>query len=270
MTDHSSLPLLLKSTVRLYRRVTIEAVGSWIRGFRYVPLQLAVVLVVTIAVNLTGFGSSFGGGILLSLFFTFLVAGYLGMIEASIRGEKHSPKESLQRAQQLFSPTLSAFFAFWILTFIASHLLARPDQYWMLLSFSTILTVLFNVAPEAIYSSRGTANPLQISLEFMTENFVEWSIPWALLLGIVWIAFGQSVAVTGLIAILSQNPLYIPRTLLGFGSFLFTFGGSFGGVLLFVVALLIINLSLIWRGILFRELAQSTRRKRIYEERVRA
>ena len=269
MSNNSSLPLLLKSTARLYRRVTVEAVGSWLRGSRYVPLQLAVLFVVTAAVQLTGFGSSFGGNLLLSLLFSFLVAGYLGMIEASIRGEKHSPQESLQRAQQLFSPTLSVFFAFWVLSFIASHLLARPDQQWMLLAFSMVLTVLFNVAPEAIYSTRGMASPLAVSFEFMSENFVEWSIPWGILLGIIWLCFGQSVAIMGLLTLISTNPLHVPRMLMGFGGVLFNFGSSFAAVLLFIAALLLINFLLVWRGILFRELAQSTRRKRIYEERVR-
>ena len=261
----SPLSALVRATGRMYLRTTRDAGKCWVSSLRYVPLQLGVILLVTLALRLTGFGSSFGGQLLLSLCFAFLAAGYLGTIEAGILGEKRSLHGCLERAQQLFSPTLSVFFAFFLLNFIASHLLARPEQHWLLMSCSMALAVVFNVAPEAIYSSRGVANPLAVSLEFMTENFVEWSLPWALVLALLWLFLGGDFALASLLALITTNPLELPRFLLSFGAVAF----SASGFVAFLGVLLVINFSLLWRGILFRDLAQSTRRKRLYEERVR-
>lgn len=257
--------LLIKSTGRLYLHSVIEAAASWARGFRYFLLQAVVFVAVSLLLRVTGLGATFAGGLLLSIFFTFLAAGYLGTIEGCVIRERRSPRESLDRAKQLFSPTLSVFFAFWVLGFIASHLLVQPEQQWMLISFSMILAVVFNVAPEAIYSARGVANPLAVSFEFMGENFIEWSLPWLILVGIVWCFMGSYFAVHGLIALVTINPVELPRMLLSLGPLLFVVP-SYPA---FAIVLLLVNFVMIWRGILFRELSQSSRRKRIYGERTR-
>lgn len=96
--------------------------------------------------------------------------------------------------------------------------------------------------PEIIYQTNYyDLGALSASYEFMKENFIEWLAPNAVLLGAVYYIFN------GGLPLFSLNAMFIVSAVK------------------YIAGLFIILFTMIFRGILFRFLNESTRRSRVYK-----
>lgn len=110
--------------------------------------------------------------------------------------------------------------------------------------------VILNPIPEILYQKH--YNPwesITYSFEFVKDNWIEWFIPNAIFLGLIYLVTGQILA--GIIN------FYIPINVLF----------SSGGIILYLLGQVIFTFMMIYRGYLFNTLSTSNRRKRLFMRR---
>jgi hypothetical protein len=122
-----------------------------------------------------------------------------------------------------------------------------------------VLLILLNPIPEIIYQGRSEGLAmLQESFEFLRDSGVEWFLP--LIALALFATFFFPVPIL-------MMPLQIGRLTfptLGGGGLL---SGSLVGLLWAVLSAFVLFALMVFRGLLFRALANSTRRQRVFRSR---
>ena len=262
------LNILLLATLKIYVAALGEAWRGMILNWRCLVLHLLFLVAFWILAPVALLFGAMAGGFILGLILALLFAAYLATVSAAVQRERVDFREAWGRATELFSPVISVLFILFILNIFAGMALSSPDKLWLRQSLNLIVTVLFNPLPEIIYLSPGVGRgsgtaAFAESFEFIKENFVEWFIPFLVCLSPLLLqdpAGFKSV----LIFVFTTSPINILQI------FFLTFSGpgilSFGlGALLIIPALYFI---FIFRGVLYKELAGTTRRTRIYRARM--
>ena len=256
----SDLLHLAKATLRLYLRALRDAARASFSYWQLLIPQLGLLLIApflqTVVFSLFG---PLAGGFLLGLLLSLFVSYYLVTVRAAVEDDGLTVKESVRRALELFGPVLSILFVLYLLTLLADHALARPEQLWIKLSLSLIIAVVFNPLPEILYIRPAhTFEMFGQSAEFMKENFIEWFLPYAIAAVPVFIVHPHAASGIGL-SLIVLNPIYLIQ-------FAFSFLGTLP---LFLLPFIVLcgYFIMIFRGKLFLALSRSTRRKRIYQSR---
>jgi hypothetical protein len=141
-----------------------------------------------------------------------------------------------------FWSVMNVMFVFWIASLISGLLLQGSSQGGLLeLLLWLLVIVLCNAAPEVIYirGAVGGLAILQRSIQFLQENWIEWAIPNALLLLVLYLLQTQASYLT-----------------LSFG--LVARGLVFGALL---------HVGMVFRGHLFQVLDGSSHRQRMFRYR---
>lgn len=263
---------LVRATLKLYLAALVVSVVGVRRNY-WVPLlhlllSAAASLLCGLATMILG---QLAGGFLCGLVMSAFFAAFLSTVESAIDKEPVSVKELYQRAIVLFVPVLNVAFILWVLTFLANAVLSKTVDPRIAWGLNLVVVFLFNTLPEAIYIGRNSGlDAFRASLEFVGENVVEWFSPYLVLGTVVILLTGGSLI----------------ELLYGF-TFSSVLGVGGGGVSSWVVgrlalevddsllillvtkgALLYISyLVFIFRGALYRSLAGSSRRKRIYQSK---
>ncbi len=255
---------LILVTLKIYIAALGEAWRGLILNWRCLLLHLLFLIAFWLLAPVAMLFGGMAGGFILGLILALLFAAYLSTVAAAVQREKVDFGEAWGRAVELFSPVINVLFILFILNLVAGMALNTPDKLWLRQSLNLLVTVLFNPLPEIIYSSRGSGTAaFAESFEFIKENFIEWFIPFLVLLSPLLLqdpAGFKSV----LIFVMTTSPINILQI------FFLTFSGpaffSFGiGMLLILPALYFI---FIFRGVLYKELAGTTRRSRIYRSKM--
>ena len=216
---------------RVFRRGAILALRNWpvafvLLGFR---LLLDVIDAITVPLGLAG-------GFLRYLAFVAFLSSWLFLVAEVIRSGRIRPRDWLAGLSAYFGDLLTVLFLFWILLFVA----------WLLLSAAPFLGIVLglamltfgNAVPELVYLGRHPpASLLAESYRFIGENWIEW-FPANLLLA------GCVAGVTMLALMVAPAGYELPA-MQGANSFLLYF-------------------AMIVRGLLFQELATSSRRARAF------
>jgi hypothetical protein len=257
--------LLLRSTIRLYLTSFIDAWQgvrrNWYWGFLpllYVPvfaIGARVVMLLPLGII---------SGLLLGLLGALVFANYLALLSFAVRGEKMLWREVWPETLTLFSPVLGALFVLFGVQLITSF--ALKGQPLVVVAINLVIVTVFNPLPEVVYQQRGGAlEAYGEALEFMKENAVEWLLLFLLLLSPLFLFTPLTVfgifantgpfdAIFVVLRSLTILSVYAPPVLI-LPSVL---AALFAGFYLFSV-----------RGVLFSKLHQTSRRKRIYDERMR-
>jgi hypothetical protein len=224
----------LGDTLALYRRV-------FARGAALVAANLPVGLVVVVYATLLGFGMllaaplGFLGGFLVYLVAVACMSSWLALVEEVIRHGRVRLADLPAGFSAYLGDLLTVAFILWGLDLIATLVLTPAPA--LLLVFKLAALAFFNAVPELIYLGRhGAAELLVESYRFIGENWVEWFPPNLFLIALL-------VAV---VQVVPSGP---------YG--LFVTGAS--GIVLYF--------AMIVRGLLFMELAYSTRRSREFRRR---
>jgi hypothetical protein len=145
-------------------------------------------------------------------------------------------------------------------------ILSKPSQQWVLSLLNLFVVVAFNPLAEVAYlRRRDSMSHLSESLEFMKENVFEWLLPLVLPFLPLILADPEGF----LVRLGSASPLHLADL---FSDFFLTLGRplSAGPSLLLSIAVMLATFYyMIFRGVLYRSLSASSRRKRIYSERMR-
>jgi len=261
----SDLKILAISTGRIYWTSVVDAfhglkINWWVPLFH---ISYVIVFILA-AIVLSPFGIV--GGFIMGLVLAALLASYLSTVESGVQKENFLLREAWRDMGQLFSPVISVLFSLYILGIVVQMALPKPEQRWLVAALNAVLMVMFSPAPEVIYMRRSHAVDIfSQCLEFIKENLLEWYFLWVVFFALL--ALYSPVLVQAVIlGVLGTPPLRFFTTLLILGQDLLQnpmANGLVGLVICYVTYFVFL-----FRGNLYQQLSQSSRRKRIYQARM--
>ena len=179
------MPRILTETLALYRNALHKTGRSLVRGWM---AMIAVVGFGFLLMVASQIASPLGmvGGFLLGAVNALLVGATLSLIEQSI-----SPTRALTfrdifgSVGHYFWDVIGVGFILW-LPLMVLDMTMQTNPYGQLLSYGVflLLFLLLNPAPEIIYQVRH-GSPLEVfktSYEFVLENWIEWFLPFTVIL----------------------------------------------------------------------------------------
>ena len=176
---------ILTETLALYRNAFQKTGQSLARGWM---TMVAVVGFGFLLVVTTQIASPLGmvGGFLLGAVNALLVGATLSLIEQSISHARAlTVRDIVGSVGHYFWDVIGIGFILW-LPLMALDLSMQTNPYGQLISYAVFLLIflLLNPAPEIIYQIRHNS-PLEVlktSCEFVLENWIEWFLPFAVIL----------------------------------------------------------------------------------------
>ncbi|MTI68967.1 MAG: hypothetical protein FH751_01765 [Firmicutes bacterium] len=189
-------------------------------------------------------------GIVLFIATSAMISSYLYLLDNILRRGKFDLDDLKEGFKIYLWKIYGVFFIGWIAKLFAS-LLLRPMATSYVISglFSTIITVLIlillNPLPEAIYQKIYSPwETILYTFDFIKNNWIEWFIPNVIFMGILYLTTGEY-----LLDIFTIN-------------LSFNFDLSIKGIALYAIGQILFSFIMIYRGVLFKTLSTSTRRKR--------
>ncbi len=263
----SNLSLIVRTTLQIYAdalRESTKALGKnlWIIGL--VPAYtLLLQLVGGLAMNL-----GFAGGFLMFLATAACASSFLTVVGEAVSHGHIRFTEIGQTFGRFFSRLITVFFMFWIVRLLLGMIVsANPNMLWLMIAVNTGIFIAFNPIPELIYQGTNDGMALlEDALQFTRDNLVEWLVPVAIMMTpffLIDIRVGFRVMAeldiqNALQLVLGASAAWLPLD----------------GPLLSIVATALASALLVWamlfRGFLFRALAHSGRRQRIFASRARS
>ena len=252
--------VLIAATLRLYQQAAKE---TWEKGSRAWPVALLPFLYGPVFVLTAVFVAPLGfiGGFILGLVLALCVSSYLYFIAEVVNGNRMSLADLAESWRPYFGSVITILFFLTIVQYVL-ELLVPPGATGgseLRSIINLALLVLLNPMPEIIYQGRSEGlNMLQESFDFLRESGVEWFLP--LIALAIFATFLFPVPV--LMMPLQIGHLTFPT--LGGGGLL---SGSPVALLGAVLSAFVLYALMVFRGLLFRALAGSTRRQRVFRSR---
>ena len=259
----SDMQAILASTLKIYRESLSEAARGFVRNWWAAFLPIVYVFILMGLMTFTSaILPSIVVGFINGLLIALCLANYFAFVSAGVEKETLLRREIKHETFQLFRPSISVMFFLFIIGLLVSMIFSSNELFWIRAAINLFLVIGLNAIPEIIYLSRNYATAIVIeSFEFIQENFIEWFVP-ILLVGLPLIIAAPKVFLTSLA---TANPIMIAGFFFNLlGSFM-QFGLKSHSVMIAVVSLLLTFYFMIFRGILYKKLSCSTRRKRIYQ-----
>lgn len=179
------MPRIVAETIDLYRSAFRKTGESLARGWM---TMVAVVGFGLLLVFASQIASPLGmiGGFLLGAVNALLVGATLSLVEQSIMHVRVlTLRDIVDSVGHYFWDVIGIGFVLW-LPLMALDMSLQTNPFGQLLSYAVLLLIflLLNPAPEIIYQVRHDS-PLDVfttSYEFVLENWIEWFLPFALIL----------------------------------------------------------------------------------------
>jgi hypothetical protein len=251
---------LVTTTLRLYQQAAKE---TWEKGSRAWPVALLPFLYGPVFYLTAVFVAPLGliGGFILGLVLALCVSSYLYFIAGVVNGSRMSLADLPESWRPYLGSVITILFFLSIVQY-ALELLVPPGAAGgseLRSIINLVLLILLNPIPEIIYQGRSEGLAmLQESFEFLRDSGVEWFLP--LIALALFATFFFPVPIL-------MMPLQIGRLTfptLGGGGLL---SGSLVGLLWAVLSAFVLFALMVFRGLLFRALANSTRRQRVFRSR---
>ncbi|MGE5785688.1 MAG: hypothetical protein ACM3ZE_13910 [Myxococcales bacterium] len=234
----------------LYRKVGSEsirrAIGSWPAALSLIAYAL---ILVAAAILTSGLGML--GSLLMGLVSAACWSSYLELISQAVIAPKFRVDWSEFKRTFLsrFGDVISVMFAFWILSFVTIPLTRGPQGAAISAMIGFAIAFFFNAVPELLYQGNSRSFALLVdSGKFVMEHPVVWLLPNVLLAGAA-LLLGGGLSV--------EHPAEL---LILFGS-VFSSPGGIAGLFYRLpywampLALFVLHFAMVFRGLLFRELA---------------
>ncbi|MCC6141116.1 MAG: hypothetical protein IT389_10950 [Nitrospira sp.] len=175
----------VSSLIDLYRQAGTATVRSLRHGW---VAMVALVGFALLFVGVSQVAGSLGivGGFLLGALNALLVGATLSLIEQSLSGARSLHLLDIQDSLgRYFWEVIGVGFVLW-LPIMALDLGTQANPYGQFLSSAVLLLlfILLNPAPEVIYQVRQDSplDVLKTCYEFVLENWIEWFVPFGLLI----------------------------------------------------------------------------------------
>lgn len=258
--------LLVRATLALYRDAVRDAGRALARNLWIValpPLYSIVLAMVQAAAMPLGMV----GGFLVFLATAACVSSFLSVLAEAVGHERIRIGELGSTFGRYLSSIVGVFFLFWIIRLLLAMITEQnPGLGWLAIAVNLALFLLCNPLPELVYqSARDGIGLVDEAVQFMRENAVEWLLP-VLVLFLPLFVLGVREAFLLMAQTGATSALGILE--LGLRAWLPPLG-AVGQILLLVVASAILCWIMLFRGFLFRSLAQSGRRQRVFGARMR-
>jgi hypothetical protein len=265
---------LVSATIHLYRQV-FYATGRSLAKSWMAMLALIVFAVLFLgAARLVG-PLGIAGGFLLGILNALLVGATLRLIEQSLGGARPLRFTDVTESfGHYFWDVIGVGFVLWLPTMLLEMgMQANPYGQFLSSAFLLLVFILLNPAPEAIYQVRHNS-PLDVfktSYEFVVEHWIEWFLPFAILiLPVVLSPSGlqEFFSLSGLVGrgagLNFFQILMLPVTAIG--GWLSYVGIDSGGqgIILLLLTPPVAMAILLFRGHLFAALHGSSRRQRLF------
>lgn len=176
---------LVSATIHLYRQV-FYATGRSLAKSWMAMLALIVFAVLFLgAARLVG-PLGIAGGFLLGILNALLVGATLRLIEQSLSGARPLRFTDVTESfGHYFWDVIGVGFVLWLPTMLLEMgMQANPYGQFLSSAFLLLVFILLNPAPEVIYQVRHNS-PLDVfktSYEFVVEHWIEWFLPFAVLI----------------------------------------------------------------------------------------
>ncbi|GKS62928.1 hypothetical protein YTPLAS72_02320 [Nitrospira sp.] len=176
---------LVSATVHLYRQVFSATWRSLTKSW------VAMIALIIFAVLFLGAARIVGplgiaGGFLLGMINALLVGATLRLIEQSLSGARVLRLTDVTESfGHYFWDVIGVGFVLWLPTMLLDMgMQANPYGQFISSAFLLLVFILLNPAPEVIYQVRHNS-PLDVfktSYEFVLEHWIEWFLPFAILI----------------------------------------------------------------------------------------
>lgn len=269
---------LLSATLHLYRQALQATWRSLLRSWVTVAALIGFALLFVGAARIVG---SLGmiGGVLLGLVNALLVGATLRLIEQSLSAVRTIQFTDVTESfGHYFWDVIGVGFVLW-LPMMALDMGTQANPYGGFLSSAVMLLlfILLNAAPEVIYQIRHDS-PLDVfkaSYEFVLEHWIEWFLPFAFLALPIVVSpsgiqefFNLSTGIGRGAGLNFFQLLLLPFTLIGGWMSYVGLDPDAQWVFLLLLTPLVATTALLFRGHLFALLRRSTRRQRMFAQRI--
>lgn len=229
---------------------------SWIVLAGILVLILGFLFVSSVARQL-----GFLGGILLSIYQALAITFYLGWLRDSRQSQRVRLEDLKELDWGIFQSVISILFILWICDWVLVMLGTGMDSGWSRVILQLLIVVILNSIPETLYlANRDGMDAVQESFSFTTRNWIEWFLPYIVLLSPLLLMGGASLPL-----LLSQANLFFPAVnLITVPSFLFP-GLS---ILTIPMGLVLAHWFMLFRGKLYQELDVGSRRQRMFKSKM--
>lgn len=263
---------IVRATLRLYKsafEATLVSLGhSWI-------IAVAVVLFAGLMIIATVVAAPLGiaGGLILGAVNALLIGATLSLVEqAVLHSRRLGLRDVWNSFGQYFWDVIGVGFILWLpLLVLDTGMASNPYGPFLGAAIFLLLFILLNPAPEVIYQVRHDS-PLDVlreSYEFVLENWIEWFLPFAIVLAPFGLSFffGLSGRVGRGAGLDFFQVLVLPFTLLSAWLGYLGLPQPAAAVLVWLLTPILAVAMLIFRGHLFRGLRGSSRRQRLFQNR---
>lgn len=226
---------------RIYGQAFVNALAAIGRNLWTLVLPIGLMAAFSALESLVS-PMGFAGGFVVSLARSAVLSVYTYFVAQIVAKNRVGLADLRTSLGAYFWTWVNVFFAIWIISLLLGPMMLTAQSRQLRDALVMLSLVVFNAAPEVIYlkGTSGFIETAQRSFGFLQENWIEWFVPNALILGGVWLLIGGVIPVRAL----PWPGLTVPVLL---------------GVLLHVVV--------VFRGFLFEMLDGSTHRQRMYRMR---
>ena len=179
------MPNLITDIAQLYLQALKQTSRSFRRGWITIVAVIGFGGLFLLAVQIAG-PLGIAGGFILGAVNALFVGATLSLIEQSIAHARTlTVQDVFESLGQYFWDVIGVGFVLW-LPLMALDMTVQANPYGPLLSYAVLLLLflLLNPAPEVIYQIRHDS-PIEVlksCYDFVLENWIEWFIPWVLVL----------------------------------------------------------------------------------------
>ncbi len=271
---------LVSATLHLYRQVLYATGRSLVRSWL---TMVALIVFAVLFLGVARIASPLGiaGGFVLGIANALMVGATLRLIEQSLNGVR-----SIQLADvtesfgHYFWDVIGVGFVLWLPTLLLDMgMQANPYGQFLLSAFLLLVFILLNPAPEVIYQVRhdSTLDVFKASYEFVLEHWIEWFLPFGLLMLPVVLSpsglqefFSLSGRVGRGAGLDFLQILMLPFTAIGGWLSYVGIDSEEQGIILLLLTPPMAMAVLLFRGHLFALLRGSSRRQRLFSHQVDA
>lgn len=206
------------------------------------------------------------GGFIMGMGSIALLSVFYSWIFRASRDERISWRSLFEFDVGLFNALLSAAFIIFILTFPLSFMDSGHNMRLVVLAVNLVMVLVFNALPEVVYFERNDGmSSLKESATFTVNHWIEWYLPFLVVLSPWIVSIGGAGAVMILGVVAAGTPIFPPLVLIQ-TPFVILSGVPFLGV---VVSLLVVVWYMLFRAQLYRELTSGSARATAFQSRVK-
>lgn len=255
---------LVRATGEMYREALFQSSRALLRNIWIIGVipaySIGLHLVATFSANL-----GFAGGFLNFLAIAACASSMLTLLEELVARQRIGFEGLAQTFSRYFSRVITVFFIFWIVRLLLGMIVSQnPQLAWVAIAVNTGIFLVFNAIPEVIYQGNSDGMALlEETFQFVRDNLIEWFLPLAIMLAPFFLISTE-------VGVLAMANFGVPNGLdlvVMIGSAWLPVPEAAMPIVATALGSLFLAWAMIFRGFLFRSLARSGRRQRIFASR---